>query len=174
MKIKDHDEESPPKSGKRIQTGVKREAEKSVFPCRSPCGLYPRLSPREWGSSPDKFVGTYSGGGLQDCLGKDQERREGQDKALGNVVEFPDSSKVQGRQSPQSSYAQGQHGSYWMRGLGLGGCGIPHRGGNGPVTQTRHKDGHPGVLQCRQVTLKVRALGAWALYKPWSLPEHGR
>lgn len=33
------------------------------------------------------------------------------------------------------------------------------------MAQTRYGDGHSGILQCRQMTLKVSALGIWALYK---------
>lgn len=34
------------------------------------------------------------------------------------------------------------------------------------MTQTRYGDGHSGVLQCRQMTLKVKARGVWVLSKP--------
>lgn len=98
-----------PSLGKEFRLEWRERGREVYVPCRGPCGLYPRLSPREWGNNSDKFVGTYSSSGLQDFLGRDEGRQEDQDKALGNVVEFQDSSKVQAKQSPQAPYAQGQH-----------------------------------------------------------------
>lgn len=86
------------------------------------------------------------------------------EKALGNLVGFPDSSTKQEKRTPQSACARVQCGSWWMRGSLGWGCGTSHSWWNGPMTQTRH--GHSGECQCRRKTLRVRALGTWALHEP--------